>query len=291
MKKLIKLSGVFLLMLILAVIVFLYKSLTLYQPPLTQFISMNEKQSFEPFVEIDSKLSCYRPMLDAEAISTTQPLKLLVWNVHKGEDQGWQSLLLNYEEKTDFMLLQEATSLQKLPQLLQHMPNQLFASGFAYRDMQSGVATLSPFSPQYYCSAAVDEPWLAIPKTSVSSVYPLDNGKFLLMINVHMVNFEWGTSAYRQQLEQIMQQLQQSVDAVIIAGDFNAWNQERVAILQQKMAQFGLHEISFSPDNRLRFNGFPLDHIFVKGLKAVSATTKKTKASDHNPMWVELTFD
>ncbi len=42
-----------------------------------------------------------------------------------------------------------------------------------------------------------------------------------------------------------MQQLQQRVDAVIIAGDFNAWNQDRVAILQQKMAQFGLHEISF----------------------------------------------
>src|SRR5699024_1394869 len=146
---------------------------------------------------------------------------------------------------------------------------QLFASGFAYRDMQSGVATLSPFSPQYYCSAAVDEPWLAIPKTSVSSVYPLDNGKFLLMINVHMVNFEWGTSAYRQQLEQIMQQLQQRVDAVIIAGDCNAWSQDRVAILQQKMAQFGLHEISFSPDNRLRFNGFPLERKRLSGEKEI----------------------
>ena len=49
-----------------------------------------------------------------------------------------------------------------------------------------------------------------------------------------------------------------------------------------------LQAVAFRLDVRKRFLGRPLDHVYVRGLKVIDATTVQTKASDHNPMQVWL---
>ena len=49
-----------------------------------------------------------------------------------------------------------------------------------------------------------------------------------------------------------------------------------------------LTAIEFSEDNRTRFLGSPLDHIYVRGLSATSSDSSVVTSSDHNPLTVTL---
>ena len=53
----------------------------------------------------------------------------------------------------------------------------------------------------------------------------------------------------------------------------------------------GLQEVRFSPDERVRFLAHPLDYVFVRGLKVISAKTEKVHSSDHAPLWIEVELD
>lgn len=211
-------------------------------------------------------------------------IRLLSWNIHKGADKGWQQDLAGFSQDQDFVLLQEATPEQNLASF----STALFISSFAYKGRQSGVKTFSQIIPKSYCGIAQPEPWIRIPKVAGVMKFLLNNGNELFVINVHLINFEWETNAYREQLEQIFSLIPSYQSAVIFAGDFNAWNAERKGILDEFIAKNGLSEVSFSPDERVRFFNYPLDYIFVRGMKVLTAKSKKVTSSDHSPIWVEL---
>jgi endonuclease/exonuclease/phosphatase (EEP) superfamily protein YafD len=46
--------------------------------------------------------------------------------------------------------------------------------------------------------------------------------------------------------------------------------------------------LAFDQDHRKRVFGQPLDHIYVRGLEVIEATTREVKSSDHNPMSARL---
>jgi endonuclease/exonuclease/phosphatase (EEP) superfamily protein YafD len=46
--------------------------------------------------------------------------------------------------------------------------------------------------------------------------------------------------------------------------------------------------LSFDEDHRKRVFGHPLDHIYVRGLETIEATTTEVSSSDHNPMSARL---
>ena len=50
----------------------------------------------------------------------------------------------------------------------------------------------------------------------------------------------------------------------------------------------GLKMLDYDEDHRKRFLGQPLDHIYVRGLEVLEATTRQVDSSDHNPMSVRL---
>ncbi|MFC0322514.1 endonuclease/exonuclease/phosphatase family protein [Gallibacterium melopsittaci] len=289
MKNLLKKRFLFLLVL-LGLSGFLIDSVTIYPSPYTTLISASSVVHHTPVIQTEqTDRTCYHPTLKASTIEQKQ-LRVVVWNLHKGLDRGWQQALQHYSQSADILLLQEVTSEQKLPQLLPTLPEQLFASPFAYRNVMSGVAQISKFVPQYYCSASVVEPWIRFPKASMSANYSRNNAQALLVINAHLINFEWIPTAYQQQLQQITDQIKQHTGPVLLAGDFNAWNQERTVLLRQLMKQLGLQEVQFTPDDRIRFNRYPLDYVFVRGINVIQAKTVQTTASDHNPLFIELAF-
>ena len=118
--------------------------------------------------------------------------------------------------------------------------------------------------------------------------FPLSHGQALLLVNVHLINFEINPTAYEEQLRTLMQLVSQHQGPLVLSGDFNSWNGYRAQIIRKVINEFGLEEVFFEQDHRLRFLGNPLDHIFVRGLNVLSATTEPTESSDHAPLLLEV---
>ena len=210
---------------------------------------------------------------------------LITWNVHKGQDTGWQEDLERLSKQADFVLLQEATQHQNLSTF----STALFVSSFSFKDLLSGVKTFTNTQPEWYCGGGVAEPLIQIPKVASVMSFPLEKGNSLLLINVHLINFEWGISAYQTQLEQLFSLIENYQGPIVMAGDFNAWNEDRLNLVNNLMRKYGLDSVALSQDERVRFLGYPLDYIFTRGVKVVSATSEVVTSSDHNPLL--MTFE
>ena len=220
---------------------------------------------------------------------TQKTFRLLVWNLHKGQDAGWQEALNRLAQGRDILLLQEVLNTQGLAaQYSLRFPTALYASAFAYLQQQSGVEILSQFAPHFYCAGSKSEPWIRIPKVGAAMSLPLPNGQALLLVNVHLINFEINPTSYEEQLRTLMQLISQHQGPLVLSGDFNSWNGYRAQIIRKVINEFGLEEVSFEQDHRLRFLGNPLDHIFVRGLNVLNATTEPTESSDHAPLLLEV---
>ena len=276
----------FLVFLIAAITGYLVYSLTIFSPVNIHFSTM-PNLTYHPIKKQD-ELICYQADQAPREI-TQKTFRLLVWNLHKGQDAGWQQALNRLAQGRDLLLLQEVLNTQELAaQYSSRFPTALYASAFAYLQQQSGVEILSQFAPHFYCAGAKSEPWIRIPKVGAAMSLPLSHGQALLLVNVHLINFEINPTAYEAQLRTLMQLVSQHQGPLVLSGDFNSWNGYRAQIIQKVINEFGLEEVSFAQDHRLRFLGNPLDHIFVRGLNVLNATTEPTESSDHAPLLLEV---
>ena len=251
------------------------------------FIQLNtsQKMSYIPFKKRLS-MQCDKAS-DSVPQLTGSRFHLITWNVHKGQDKGWQEDLARLSKQADFVLLQEATQHQNL----NTFSTALFVSSFSFKDLLSGVKTFTKTQPEWYCGGGVAEPLIQIPKVASVMNFRLEKGDNLLLINVHLINFEWGISAYQTQLEQLFSFVENHQGPIIMSGDFNAWNERRLNLVNNLMQQYGLGAVTLSQDERLRFLGYPLDYIFTRGVKVVSATSEVVTSSDHNPLLIEFELE
>ncbi len=251
------------------------------------FIQLNtsQKMSYIPFKK-GLSMQCDKAS-DSVPQLTGSRFHLITWNVHKGQDKGWQEDLARLSKQTDFLLLQEATQHQNL----NTFSTALFVSSFSFKDLLSGVKTFTKTQPEWYCGGGVAEPLIQIPKVASVMSFPLEKDASLLLINVHLINFEWGISAYQTQLEQLFSFVENHQGPIIISGDFNAWNEHRLNLVKNLMQKYGLDSVALSQDERVRFLGYPLDYIFTRGVKVVSATSEVVTSSDHNPLLVEFELE
>lgn len=282
-----KIFLIFLSFIVITTIIYLNYSFTTYSQPQIEFTTTkNLTHPIKPY----TNLTCFKQNQKVQPIDQNH-FKVLVWNIHKAGDPGWLQNLKKYAIHRDFLLLQEST--QKVlhnPVLDKQFPHRLYASSFRYQNKSSGVSIFSRFNPESYCAGMVPEPWIKIPKVGVAEFFPIKNHLPLLVINIHAINFELKPTNYRKQVKQLMEVLHQYKGPVILAGDFNAWNTYRHHFLQKITTQYGLQEVKFYPDYRLRFWGNPLDYVYIRGLKVEKATTEQTQSSDHNPLLLELSL-
>ena len=276
----------FLVFLIAAITGYLVYSLTIFSPVNIHFSTM-PNLTYHPIKKQD-ELICYQADQAPREI-TQKTFRLLVWNLHKGQDAGWQQALNRLAQGRDLLLLQEVLNTQELAeQYSSRFPTALYASAFAYLQQQSGVEILSQFAPHFYCAGSKSEPWIRIPKVGAAMSLPLSHGQALLLVNVHLINFEINPTTYEEQLRTLMQLVAQHQGPLVLSGDFNSWSGYRMAIIRKLITEFGLAEVSFAQDHRLRFLGNPLDHVFVRGLNVLNATTDPTESSDHAPLLLEV---
>ncbi|MGD8291509.1 MAG: endonuclease/exonuclease/phosphatase family protein [Desulfobacterales bacterium] len=233
-------------------------------------------------------------------------ITVVAWNVQKGKHPQFDKDLkvILKSEKPDIVFLQEATAdLFESGQLGGYL-----AEGWRYPwpgGKAVGVLTLSRVPPVKIQPVPTKyrEFGVTAPKVSLVTEYPLPSGKKLLAVNVHLLNFErWSLKKISHQLEDLKSIMAVHSGPILMAGDFNTWNQKRLQLVKKVSQQIKLKEVTDFPLGRKTGNmnsdfwhevlgvdkGLPLDRFFFSGFEPADARVLNFNSSDHTPILVRL---
>jgi len=228
------------------------------------------------------------PAASATGLNTDE-IRVVSWNMQKKSIPNWRADYSRLTEGRDLILIQEASLRVDTVGDLPAAPHWSFAPGYRTGDSITGVLTLSSTQPLARCSFVNVEPLLRTPKATSITQFALEGrDETLLVVNVHAVNFSLGLGAYKRQFAQIANVLEGHQGPIILSGDLNTWRAGRTRTIEAMAEELELTAIEFSEDNRTRFLGSPLDHIYVRGLFATSSDSSVVTSSDHNPLTVTL---
>jgi endonuclease/exonuclease/phosphatase (EEP) superfamily protein YafD len=238
----------------------------------------------------------------------TLPASITVvnWNAQKGHDPRFASdlrLLLD-QEKPDIVFLQEA----KVDLFIPEQMGGYLAESWSYPwpDGETvGVLTLSRVPPVRIqaVQSKYREFGVTAPKVSLITEYPLPNGENLMTVNVHLLNFErWSVKKFGHQLEELKSIMADHTGPMLMAGDFNTWNQERLELVTKIARDLNLQEVADFPEGRTTGGvnsdawneilgvdkELPLDRFFFRGFKPAIARVINFSSSDHTPILVRL---
>lgn len=215
-------------------------------------------------------------------------ISVLSWNVAKGRRDGWESDLRRLADGRDLVLLQEAVLIPAFDRALADAESD-FSPGYRNSSYVSGIWTAAGASALSFCSLQSREPWLATPKMALVTEYALlDRADTLMVANIHAVNFALGLGDFRQQLQQVAAILREHRGPLLFAGDFNTWSRFRQALLMQVVGELSLESARYDSDHRRQAFGFPLDHLFYRGMELVVSGSEPVATSDHNPIVATL---
>ncbi len=231
-----------------------------------------------------------------------QSIKILDWNIHKENNkQLWQSDFQRIlrQKKPDIITLQETSLEADFLYFLQELNlASLFAANLYQTKVEAyaGVMTLSQVATLTHQSLLSNqlEPIAHTPKVALFSTYQL-NQSHLLVINVHLLNFQLNLNPFKEQLQGIFEIASRHQGPIILIGDFNTWNEKRIAALKKLTQQLSLIKVDFkNQSTHIKANfGHPLDAIFysVEYFNVIdnSADVIENKSSsDHEAIFVEL---
>lgn len=220
-----------------------------------------------------------------EFLDSNGKLSVSVWNIYKQQNNGWHNVLSRLHKRSELILLQEASLNDDLANFI-YSTNKVADMVRAFKRLNTvnGVMNIANVPAINVCANLTMEPWIRLAKSALISQYALSNGKRLLVINVHSINFSWFLSEYKKQLNVLSDAIAKHQGPVILAGDFNTWRLARNTLLNKLALQFNLKEAISKNDKRVRFMGMPLDHLFYRGLNLNSVHVTNTDSSDHNPI-------
>lgn len=122
-------------------------------------------------------------------------------------------------------------------------------------------------------------------KTSLITHHKFSNGKKILIVNLHAINFV-KNSYFKIELDNLLESIKSHSGAMIVAGDFNTWNITRVEYLRKFAEHLELKKVEFEDEANLKkvFSN-SLDYIFYRELELTYAKAiDSKKISDHNPI-------
>ena len=218
-------------------------------------------------------------------------IRMVTWNIQKGGDPQWTTDLATFQGDPDLMVLQEAPLNSNAWDVVSADQYHSFSPGYRTSRSLTGVMTVSAVKPLTQCNFVSVEPWLRSPKATVITEYGLTNtDQTLVVVNIHAMNFTLGAHDFRMQIRRALSALNNHAGPILLSGDFNTWNGKRSETLNEMTDSLGLKKLEYDEDHRKRFLGQPLDHIYIRGLKVLEATTGKVDSSDHSPMSARLSL-
>lgn len=217
--------------------------------------------------------------------------RVLVWNIQKAKAKNsWARDYENLVKASDLVLLQEGMKDSFVPGVLNRASKKSYWMAQSFLDKggreSTGVITGSwtEASQKSWRRSPAREPVIHTPKMTLLTVYDLENGERLLVMNIHAINFV-GTSDFEAQIEPLARILKEFQGKVLFAGDFNTWNQGRFEVLDRWTRFAGLQKVSLSGDTRK----LKLDHIYLRGCTATRAEVlSQIQSSDHYPLNAEI---
>ncbi|MBY0554562.1 endonuclease/exonuclease/phosphatase family protein [bacterium] len=217
-------------------------------------------------------------------------LTLVTWNAHKLADKKYMPDLVQLSQDSDLILIQEAMHSDNLQNSFAAQFNMSFSFHKSFcngKKHATGVMTGSRYelSNNLTIVSPDTEPFTFTPKVSGYSMIHIPEIGTVHVINTHGLNFNLGNKFARQinHLAQFMHKLE---GPIIWAGDFNTWSPDRKDHLYETARILGMTHLKPSNDSRTLLK---LDHVFVRGLEAVSSTLLDNyKSSDHAPIKIVL---
>lgn len=216
-------------------------------------------------------------------------LRLLNWNILKGErGDAWTKDIAAFSSGRNLVLMQEGWQSPTVLGGIQSLPGFSFymASSFVWKGALTGVMSgfaTAPAKLEYRRSPQF-EPILNSPKMSLIATFQMTDGRPLVVVNVHGINFV-GPDKLRNQLEDVIAALRGYDGTLVMAGDFNTWNDARLQVVLDAAKKLGLTEVPFlrhGTDN-------VLDHVFQRGcVVEKSWVVENVESSDHDPEFVDL---
>lgn len=222
----------------------------------------------------------------------SQEISILVWNTHKENyESHWQEEYKKLKQGIDFVMLQEAIGKigQDYPDIYDGYEG-VVGESFHYNGMKTGNLTLSPYHAQTrkLLHSPVREPIINTPKPVILTTYNLEDGRRLMLVNIHGINFV-SYRKFKKHIKQVMSNIKSHSGPLVWAGDFNTWSKRRTKYMNKILPRIGLKKVSFRNSHRVKkFHGKPLDHFFVRGLEVIDANFPVVHSSDHNAMIVHL---
>jgi endonuclease/exonuclease/phosphatase (EEP) superfamily protein YafD len=151
------------------------------------------------------------------------------------------------------------------------------------------VLTAATIEPDFICPLRMTEPLIRFPKSILITRYPLTDTPYSLMIaNIHLINFAPHTTTYGHQVRQMTEILVNHQGPMILAGDFNTWSEERLAIIEKMAVRLSLAPANFKTDLVRKVFGHTVDRVYYRGLSLEAASAIEVGSSDHNPLLVRF---
>ncbi len=226
-------------------------------------------------------------------LKTDTTYSFMTWNIYKGGYDGLYTDYSNFVDTVDFISTQEFLLNSDQAELINNKQNShwAFAKSFESGDGWTGVATVSKW--QATSSTPVKspgtEPFAGTPKMSLISTFAIEDGRTLMIVNVHCLNFNLSHGAFKEQVADLMSRIQSHQGPMILGGDVNTWSSVRLEYLLKKTSELGLTRLDL--ENEMGIMGATLDHIFVREVKVSSSMVMDdVSTSDHLPFMMEFSL-
>lgn len=248
--------------------------------------------------------SCYPTTDDSRVLASlpaeTPPvlpatLSVLVWNVYKGQRDGWQGDLRRLAGAADLVLLQEVVTTDEMLAGLQALAGVRwdYAASFDYDGGRYTTGVMigarAPAAAVDYLRSPEREPVVGTPKMTLIGRYPMAGGEAaLLVVNVHG-HLAVTASAFSRQMKAVAGRIAGHAGPILWAGDFNTWSDTRSAAVETLTVALGLSPVTISPEGRTSIFGHVIDRAFVRGLEVIASQAyPEVESSDHVPFTFRL---
>lgn len=244
------------------------------------------------------------PALSREGID------VLVWNVEKARRAAWPSELAALMPGKELVLLQEAYLAPRMTASLAAWTDLEWrmspSFAFAWRQGEPTTGVVMGSAARALQSQAFitrdTEPLAGTPKAALAATYALagraELDERLLVVCMHGINFR-RAHALVAQLEALEPVIREHHGPVILAGDLNTHHRARMEAVEEFTARLGLWSVFDNrragprgrahADGRRRFRGWPLDHVYVRGLVVEDVqVVVGSRGSDHAPLVVRV---
>jgi endonuclease/exonuclease/phosphatase (EEP) superfamily protein YafD len=227
-------------------------------------------------------------------------IKVLVWNLYKGEKKSFVPDFKKYADGHDILLIQEGYWNPKMTGAFSYLSQYRFDMGVSFlynKDNYTKTGTvigsrIEPIDFEFVRTRNM-EPFIRTPKTTAYAYYPIaGSSKSLLVVNIHGMNLTKHQS-FVNQVNQAVDIIVQHDGPVIYAGDFNTRTKKRLKYMRDAMRMIGMTEIGYRNDKRMKVKilGHILDHTFIKDLLVRdSEVLKDVKGSDHKAMKMDFVY-